>query len=66
MAEEIAKTRGTRKTYLRNISNQEQSILSIISNYLRNQENQITSKSNKNSLPEKNWKSKTAGWKNFR
>ena len=54
MAEEIAKTRGTRKTYLRNISNQEQSILSIISNYLRNQENQITSKSNKNSLPEKN------------
>ena len=53
MAEEIAKTRGIRKTYLRNISNQEQYILSIISNYSSNQENEITLKSNKNSLSEK-------------
>ena len=53
IAEEITKIWGIRKINLRNISNPEQSILSIISNYSSNQENEITLKSNKNSLSEK-------------
>ena len=53
IAEEITKIWGIRKIYLRNISNPEQSILSIISNYSSNQENKITLQSNKNSLSEK-------------
>ena len=53
MSEDIARVRGTRKTYLRSISNQENHILDIISNYSANQQNELNLKAKKNSLTEK-------------
>ena len=38
MSQDIARIRGTRKTYLRNLQNQEKVILDIISNYSPNRE----------------------------
>ena len=53
MSEDIARIRGTRKTYLLSISNQENHILDIISNYSANQQNELNLKDKKNSLTEK-------------
>ena len=53
MSEDIARIRGTRKTYLCSISNQENHILDIISNYSANQQNELNLKAKKNSLAEK-------------
>ena len=50
MSVDIARIRGTRKTYLRSISNQENHILDIISNYSANQQNELNLKAKKNSL----------------
>ena len=50
MSEDIARIRGTRKTYLHSISNQENHILDIISNYSTNQKNEINLTVKKNSL----------------
>ena len=49
----IARIRGTRKTYLRSTSNQENHILDIISNYSANQQNELNLKAKKNCLTEK-------------
>ena len=48
---DISKLRGIRKSYLRNISNQEKEILYLTESYLT--ENEIKLKSHKNSLLEK-------------
>ena len=50
MSEDIARIRGTRKTYLHSISDQENHILDIISNYSTNQKNEINLTVKKNSL----------------
>ena len=50
MSEDIARIRGTRKTYLHSISNQENHILDIISNYSANQKNELNLTVKKNSL----------------
>ena len=50
MSEDIARIRGTRKTYLHSISDQENHILDIISNYSTNQKNEINVTVKKNSL----------------
>ena len=47
MSEDIARIRGTRKTYLRSISNQENHILDRISNYSANQQNKLNLKAKK-------------------
>ena len=41
MSEDIARIRGTRKTYLHSNSNQENDILDIISNYSASQKNEL-------------------------
>ena len=53
MSEDIARIRWTRKTYLRSISNQENHILDVISNYSADQQNELNLKAKKNSLTEK-------------
>ena len=53
MSQDIARIRGTRKTYLRNLQNQEKVILDIISNYSPNREQETILKAHKNSLLEK-------------
>ena len=53
MSEDIARMRGTRKTYLSSISNQENHILVIISNYSANEQNELNRQAEKNSLTEK-------------
>ena len=53
MSEDIARMRGTRKTYLRSISNQDNHILDIIWNYSANQQTELNLKGKKNSLTEK-------------
>ena len=50
MSEDIARMRGTRKTYLRSISNQDNHILDIIWNYSANQQIELNLKGKKNSL----------------
>ena len=50
MSEDIARIRGTRKTYLHSISNQENHILDIISNYPASQKNGLNLTVKKNSL----------------
>ena len=52
MSQDIARIRGTRKTYLRNLQNQEKVILDIINNYSPNREQDTILKANKNSLLE--------------
>ena len=53
MSEDIARMRGTRKTYLSSFSNQENHILVIISNYSANEQNELNRQAEKNSLTEK-------------
>ena len=53
MSEDLARIRETRKTYLRSISNQENRILGVISNYSANHQNELNLKSKKNGLIEK-------------
>ena len=53
MSEDIARMRGTRKTYLCSISNQDNHILDIIWNYSANQQIELNLKGKKNSLTEK-------------
>ena len=53
MSQDIARIRGTRKTYFRNLQNQEKVILDIISNYSPNHEQETILKAHKNSLLEK-------------
>ena len=55
MSEDIARIKETRKTYLHSISNQENHILDIISNYSPDQQNELNLKAKKNRL--KNLKS---------
>ena len=47
MSEDIARMRGTRKTYLRSISNQDNHILDIIWNYSANQQTELNLKGKK-------------------
>ena len=47
MSEDIARIRWTRKTYLRSISNQENHILDLISNYSADQQNELNLKAKK-------------------
>ena len=58
MSEDIVRIRGTRMTSLGSISNQENHILDIISNYSANQQNELNLKAKKNSLTEKIEKAK--------
>ena len=58
MSEDIARIRGTRKTYLGSISNQENHILDIVSNYSANQQNEPNLKAKNNNLTEKIEKAK--------
>ena len=53
MFEDIVRIRGTRMTSLGSISNQENHIQDIISNYSANQQNALNLKAKKNSLTEK-------------
>ena len=53
MSEDLARIRETRKTYLRSISNRENHILGVISNYSANHQNELNLKSKENSLIEK-------------
>ena len=50
MSEDIARIKETRKTYLHSISNQENHILDIISNYSADQQNELNLKAKKNRL----------------
>ena len=50
MSEDIAGIQGTRKTYVRSISNQENYIPDIISNYADNKQNELNLKAKKNIL----------------
>ena len=53
MSEDLARIWETRKTYLRSISDKENRILGVISNYSANHQNELNLKSKKNGLIEK-------------
>ena len=53
MLQDIVRIRFTRKTYLRNLQNQEKVILDIIHNCSPNREQETTLKAHKNSVLEK-------------